>query len=59
MHDNPTSNVQFANVVTYVVNNLNQHGHTSDLESEGVLSSTTIEICAQVREQWLQYIQET
>ena len=40
-----TSIVKFANVVTIVVNTLTQLGYTSDLEAE-------------VREQWLQYMQD-
>ena len=41
LHDDSTSIVKFANVVTNVVNTLTQLGYTSDLESEGGLSSTT------------------
>ena len=57
-HDNSTSIVKFANVVTNVVNNLIQHRYTSDLESEGGLSSTTRKLLRQLREQWLQYMQD-
>ena len=40
-HDDSTSIVMFANVVTNVVNTLTQLGYTFDPESEGGLSSTT------------------
>ena len=57
-HDNSTSIVKFANVVTNVVNTLTQLGYTSDLESEGGLNSTTRKFSPQLREQWLQYMQD-
>ena len=57
-HDDSTSIVKFANVVTNVVNTLTQLGFTSDLESEGGLSSTTRKLSPQLREQWLQYMQD-
>ena len=57
-HDNSTSIVKFANVVTNVVNTLTQLGYTSDLESEGGLSSTTRKLSPQLREQWLQYMKD-
>ena len=57
-HDDCTSIVKFANVVTNVVNTLTQLGYTSDLESEGGLSSTTRKLYPQLREQWLQYMQD-
>ena len=57
-HDDSTSIVKFANVVTNVVNALTQLGHTSDLESETGLSSTTRKLSLQLREQWLQYMQD-
>ena len=57
-HDDSTSIVKFANVVTNVVNTLTQLGYTSDLEAEAVLSSTTRKLSPQLREQWLQYMQD-
>ena len=57
-HGNSTSIVKFANVVTNVMNTLNQLGYTSDLESEGGLSSTTRKLSPQLREQWLRYLQD-
>ena len=57
-HDDSTSIVEFANVVTNVVNTLTQLEYTSDLESEGGLSSTTRKLSPQLREQWLQYMQD-
>ena len=57
-HDDSTSIVKSANVVTNVVNTLTQLGYTSDLESEGGLSSTTRKLSPQLREQWLQYMQD-
>ena len=56
-HDS-TSIVKFANVVTNVVNILTQIGYTSDLEAEARLSSTTRKLSPQLREQWLQYMQD-
>ena len=56
-YDDSTSTVKFANVVTNVVNTLTQLGYTSDLESEGGLSSTR-KLSPQLREQWLQYMQD-
>ena len=57
-HDDSTSIVKFANVVTNVVNTLTQLGCTSDLEAEAGLSSTTRKLSPQLREQWLQYMQD-
>ena len=57
-HDDSTSIVKFANVVTNVVNTLTQLGYTSDLEAEAGLSSTTRKLSPQLREQWLQYMQD-
>ena len=57
-HDDSTSIVRFANVVTNVVNTLTHLGHTSDLEAEAGLSSTTRKFSPQLREQWLQYMQD-
>ena len=57
-HDDSTSVVKFANVVTNVVNTLTQLGYTSDLEAEAGLSSTTRKLSPQLREQWLQYMQD-
>ena len=54
-HDNSTSIVRFANVVTNI---LTQLGYTSDLESERGLSSTTRKVSPQLREQWLQYMRD-
>ena len=50
-HDDSASIVKFANVIT------NQLGYTSDLESEGGLSSATRKLSPQLREHWLQYLQ--
>ena len=58
-HDDSTSIVRFANVVTNVVNTLTQLGYTSDLEAEAGLSSTTRKLSPQLREQWLQYMQDS
>ena len=55
--DDSTSIVKFANVVTNVLNALTHFGYTSDLEAEGGLSSTTRKP-PQLREQWLQYMQD-
>ena len=41
-----------------VVNTLTQLGYTSDLEAEAGLSSTTRKRSPQLREQWLQYMQD-
>ena len=59
-HDDSTSIVKFANVVTNVDNTLTltQLGYTSDLEAEAGLSSTTRKLSPQLREQWLQYMQD-
>ena len=57
-HDDSKSIVRFANVVTNVVNTLTQLGYTSDLEAEAGLSSTTRKLSPQLREQWLQYMQD-
>ena len=59
-HDDSTSIVKFANVVTNVVNTLTQLGYTSDQkpEAETGLSSTTRKLYPQLREQWLQYMQD-
>ena len=45
-------------MVTNVVNTLTQLGYTSDLEAEAGLSSTTRKLSPQLREQWLQYMQD-
>ena len=57
-HDDSMGIVKFANVVTNVVNTLTQLGYTSDLESEGGLSSTTRKLSPQLREHLLQYMQD-
>ena len=57
-HDDSTSIVKFENVVTNVVNTLTQPGYISDLEAEAGLSSTTRKLSPQLREQWLQYMQD-
>ena len=57
-HDDSTSIVKFANVVTNLANTLTQLGYTSDLEAEAGLSSTTRKHSPQLREQWLQYMQD-
>ena len=48
-HEDSTSTVKFANVVTNVVNTLTQLGYTSDLEAEAGLSSTTRKFSPQLR----------
>ena len=58
-YDDSTSIVKFVSVVTNVVNTLTQLGYTSDLESEGGLSATTRKLSLQLREQWLQYMQDS
>ena len=57
-HDDSTSIVRFANVVTNVVNTLTQLGYISDLEAEAGLSSTMRKLSPQLRAQWLQYMQD-
>ena len=57
-HNDSTRILKFANVVTNVVNNLTQLGYTSDLEAEAGLSSTTRKLSPQLREPWLQYMQD-
>ena len=57
-HDDSTSIVKFANVFTNVVNTLTQIGYTPVLEAEAGLSSTTRKLSPQLREQWLQYMQD-
>ena len=59
-HYDSTSIVKFANVVTIVVNTLTQLGYTSDQkpEAETGLSSTTRKLSPQLREQWLQCMQD-
>ena len=57
-HDDSTSIVRFANVVTNVVNTLTQLEYTPDTEAEAGLSSTTRKLSPQLREQWLQYMQD-
>ena len=57
-HEDSRSIVRFANVVTNVVNTLTQLGYTSDLEAEAGLSSTTRKLSPQLKEQWLQYMQD-
>ena len=49
-HDDSTTIVKFANVVTNVVNTLTQLGYTSDLESEGGLNSATRKLSPQLAE---------
>ena len=58
LHDDSTSVVKFKNAVTNVVNTLTQLGYTSDLEAKAGLSSTTRKLSPQLREQWLQYMQD-
>ena len=57
-HEDSTSIVKLANVVTNVVNTLTQLGYTSDLEAEAGLSSTTRKLSPQLWKQWLQYMQD-
>ena len=57
-HNDSTSILKFANVVTNVVNNLTQLGYTSDLDAEAGLSSTTRKLSPQLREPWMQYMQD-
>ena len=56
--DESRSIVKFANVVTNVVKTLTQLGCTSHLEAEAGLSSTTRKLSPELREQWLQYVQD-
>ena len=58
-------NAQFKKILTHPpirhdnsTSTLTQLGYTSDLESEGGLSSTTRKLSPQLREQWLQYMQD-
>ena len=48
-HDDSTSIVKYANVVTNMVITLTQIGYTSDLEAEAGLSSTTRKVSATER----------
>ena len=57
-HDDSTCFLNFANVVTNVVNTLTQLGYTSDLEAKEGLISTARKLSPQLREQWLQYMQD-
>ena len=57
-HDDSASIVKFANVITNVVNTLNQLGYTSDLESEGGLNQQRENLLRKLREQWLQYLHD-
>ena len=57
-HEDSTSIVRFAKVVTNVVKTLTQLGYTLKLEEEGGLSATTRKLSPQLREQWLQYMQD-
>ena len=57
-HDNSTSIVKFANVVTNGANTLTQLGYTSDRAAEAELSSTSRKLSPQLREQWLHYMQD-
>ena len=57
-HENSTSFVKFANMVTNLVNTLTQPGYTSDLETKAGLSSASRKLSPQLREQWLQYMQD-
>ena len=57
-HDDSASIIKFANVVTNVVNTLTQLGYTSDIDAEAGLSSTMRKLSPQLREQWLQYMQD-
>ena len=57
-HDDSTIIVNFANVFANVVSTLTQLGYTSDLESEGGLSSATRKLSPQLRKLWLQYMQD-
>ena len=57
-HDDSTSIVNFANVVTNMVNTMTQFGYRSDLQAEAGLSSTPKNLSPQLREQWLQYMQD-
>ena len=47
--DDSTSIVKFANLVTNVMNTLTQLGYTTELESEGGLSSRTRKLSPQLR----------
>ena len=57
-HENFTSIVKFANVVTNAVNTLTQLRYKYDLESERGLNSKTRNLSAHLGEQWLQYMQD-
>ena len=57
-HDDSSSIVRFANVVTNTVNVLTRLGFQPDLESEGVLSSATRKLSLQLKEQWLRHLQD-
>ena len=57
-HDDSTSIVKFAKVVTNVGNTLTQLRYTSDSEAEARPSSTTRKVSSQLREQWLQCVED-
>ena len=56
-HNNSTSIVKFAYVVTNVVDTLTQFGNTSDLEAGG-LNSTTRKLSPELSEHRLQYVHD-
>ena len=57
-HDDSSSFVRFANVVTNTANVLTRLGFQPDLESEEVLSSATRKLSLQLKEQWLRHLQD-
>ena len=57
-HDDSSSIVHFSNVVTNTVSVLTRLGFQRDLESEGVLNSATRKLSVQLKEQWIQHLQD-
>ena len=57
-HDDSSSIVRFAIVVTNTVNVLTRLGFKPDLESEGVLRSATRKFSLQLMKQWLRHLQD-
>ena len=56
-HDDSNGMVRFANVFTKTVNVVTRLGFQHDLESEGVLRSSTRKLSLQLKEQWLRQLQ--
>ena len=57
-HNDTSSIVRFSNGITNSVNVLTRLGFQPDLESEGALCSATRKLSVQLKEQWLQHLQD-